>query len=226
VDEHPALYELLEQQLIRLLPVYQQRLQDILDKLKTFLFELRKIEARAQLVQGFSFFLRQNPAYETQDWSEQESIPEQWNQIKPLQLTAAADTLDYGVEDELISIAKKLRLDSDALLSKKAKRPINKVEKVEREIQVMELPMYRKWLKRYFALLEQQTGEAISALSFQQKYVQDIEPALWLGCVLNEWLRQQQRHTKIQMDFIQFASHAAFTGNKKVKDIVLRWVNE
>ncbi len=226
VDEHPALYELLEQQLIRLLPVYQQRLQDILDKLKTFLFELRKIEERAQLVQGFSFFLRQNPAYETQDWSEQETIPEQWNQIKPLQLTAAADTLDYGVEDELISIAKKLRLDSDALLSKKAKRPINKVEKVEREIQVMELPMYRKWLKRYFTLLEQQAGEAISALSFQQKYVQDIEPALWLGCVLNEWLRQQQRHTKIQMDFIQFASHAAFTGNKKVKDIVLRWVTE
>jgi len=226
VDEHPALYELLEQQLIRLLPVYQQRLQDILDKLKTFLFELRKIEARAQLVQGFSFFLRQNPAYETQDWSEQETIPEQWNQIKPLQLSAAADTLDYGVEDELISIAKKLRLDSDALLSKKAKRPINKVEKVEREIQVMELPMYRKWLKRYFTLLEQQAGEAISALSFQQKYVQEIEPALWLGCVLNEWLRQQQRHTKIQMDFIQFASHAAFTGNKKVKDIVLRWVTE
>ena len=226
VDEHPALYELLEQQLIRLLPVYQQRLQDILDKLKTFLFELRKIEARAQLVQGFSFFLRQNPAYETQDWSEQETIPEQWNQIKPLQLTAAADTLDYGVEDELISIAKKLRLDSDALLSKKAKRPINKVEKVEREIQVMELPMYRKWLKRYFTLLEQQAGEAISALSFQQKYVQDIEPALWLGCVLNEWLRQQQRHSKIHMDFIQFASHAAFTGNKKVKDIVLRWVTE
>ena len=226
VDEHPALYELLEQQLIRLLPVYQQRLQDILDKLKTFLFELRKIEERAQLVQGFSFFLRQNPAYETQDWSEQETIPEQWNQIKPLQLTAAADTLDYGVEDELISIAKKLRLDSDALLSKKAKRPINKVEKVEREIQVMELPMYRKWLKRYFTLLEQQAGEAISALSFQQKYVQDIEPALWLGCVLNEWLRQQQRHSKIHMDFIQFASHAAFTGNKKVKDIVLRWVTE
>jgi len=226
VDEHPALYELLEQQLIRLLPVYQQRLQDILDKLKTFLFELRKIEARAQLVQGFSFFLRQNPAYETQDWSEQESIPEQWNQIKPLQLAAAADTLDYGVEDELISIVKKLRLDSDALLSKKAKRPINKVEKVEREIQVMELPMYRKWLKRYFTLLEQQAGEAISALSFQQKYVQEIEPALWLGCVLNEWLRQQQRHSKIHMDFIQFASHAAFTGNKKVKDIVLRWEAE
>ena len=226
VDEHPALHELLEQQLIRLFPVYQQRLQDILDKLKTFLFELRKIEARAQLVQGFSFFLRQNPAYETQDWSEQETIPEQWNQIKPLQLSASADTQDYGIEDELISIAKKLRLDSNALLSKKAKRPINKVERVEREIQVMELPLYRKWLRRYFALLEQQSGEAISALSFQQKYVQEIEPALWLSCVLNEWLRQQQRHSKIHLDFIQFASHVAFTGNKKVKDIILRWVNE
>ena len=223
VDEHPALYELLEQQLIRLLPVYQQRLQDILDKLKTFLFELRKIEARAQLVQGFAFFLRQNPAYETQDWSEQETIPEHWNQIKPLQLAAAADTLDYGVEDELISIAKKLRLDSEALLSKKAKRPINKVEKVEREIQVMELPMYRKWLRRYFTLLEQQAGTAISAVSFQQRHVQDIEPALWLGCVLNEWLRQQQRHSQIKMEFIEYASHSAFTGNKKVKDIILSW---
>ncbi len=223
VDEHPALYALLEQQLIRLLPIYHQRLQDILDKLKTFLFELRKIEARAQLVQGFSFFLRQNPGYEMQDWTEQEAIPEQWNQIKPLQFSISANTLDYGVEDELIVIAQKLRVDSEVLLSKKRKQRINKIEVVKRDIQVMELPLYRKWLRRYFVLLEQQAGEVVSAVSFQQKYVQDIDPALWLGCVLNEWLRQQQRHSKIQMQFIQFESYAAFTGNKKVKDIVLSW---
>jgi hypothetical protein len=113
VDEHPALYALLEEQLMRLLPVYHQRLQDILDKLKTFLFELRKIEARAQLVQGFAFFLRQNPGYEMQNWSEQDSIPEQWNQIKPLQLTISANTQDYVVEAELIAIVQKLRIDSE-----------------------------------------------------------------------------------------------------------------
>ena len=223
VDEHPALYALLEQQLIRLLPIYHQRMQDILDKLKTFLFELRKIEARAQLVQGFAFFLRQNPGYEMQDWTEQESLPEQWNQIKPLQFSISANTLDYGVEDELIAIAQKLRVDSENLLSKKRKQKINKIEVVKREVQRMELPLYRKWLRRYFVLLEQQAGQAVSAVSFQQKYVQDIEPALWLGCVLNEWLRQQQRHSHIQMHFIQFESHAAFTGNRKVKDIVLSW---
>ena len=223
VDEHPALYALLEEQLMRLLPVYHQRLQDILDKLKTFLFELRKIESRAQLVQGFAFFLRQSPGYEMQDWSEQETIPEQWNQIKPLQLSISANTLDYGVEDELITIAQKLRVDSEALLTKKRKQRINKIEVVERDKQLMELPLYRKWLRRYFVLLEQEAGQSVSAVSFQQKYVQGIEPALWLGCVLNEWLRQQQRHTKIQMEFIQFTSHEAFTGNKKVKDIVLCW---
>ncbi|NOQ63911.1 MAG: hypothetical protein GQ582_05310 [Methyloprofundus sp.] len=223
VEEHPALYLFLEQHLIRLLPVYHQRLQDILDKLKTFLFELRKIEARAQLVQGFAFYLRQNPSYEMQDWSEQETIPEQWNQIKPLQFSISANTADYGVEDELIEIVQKLRVDSESLLSKKRKKKLNKIEVVKREIQVLELPLYRKWLRRYFVLLEQQAGTAVSAVSFQQKYVQDIEPALWLGCVLNEWLRQQQRHNKLQLDFIQFESHAAFTGNKQVKDIVLVW---
>ncbi len=223
VDEHPALYALLEQQLIRLLPVYHQRMQDILDKLKTFLFELRKIEARAQLVQGFAFFLRQNPGYEMQDWTEQDTLPEQWNQIKPLQLSVSANTLDYAVEDELIAIAQKLRVDSESLLSKKGKQRINKIEVVKREVQVMELPLYRKWLRQYFILLEHQVGQPVSAISFQQKYVQDIEPALWLGCVLNEWLRQQQRHSNIQMQFIQFESYAAFTGNKKVKDIVLSW---
>lgn len=223
VDEHPALYALLEQQLIRLLPVYHQRMQDILDKLKTFLFELRKIEARAQLVQGFAFFLRQNPGYEMQDWTEQDTLPEQWNQIKPLQFAISANTQDYAVEDELIAIAQKLRVDSESLLSKKRKQKINKIAVVKREVQLMELPLYRKWLRRYFVLLEQQAGQAVSAVSFQQKYVQDIEPALWLGCVLNEWLRQQQRHSHIQMHFIQFESYAAFTGNKKVKNIVLSW---
>jgi len=226
VNEHPALYELLDQQLIRMMPVYQQRLQDILDRLKTFLFELRKIEARAQSVQGFAFFLRQNPVYEIQNWVEEELIPEQWNQIQALSINAAADILDYASEHELINIAKKLRVDSEALLAKKRKRKINKIEQVERVIQVMELPIYRKWLRCYFSLLEQQAGTSISALSFQQKYVQTIEPALWLGCVLNEWLRQQQREEKIQIDFIQFENYAAFTGNKKVKDIVLSWQND
>ncbi|NOQ64433.1 MAG: hypothetical protein GQ582_07965, partial [Methyloprofundus sp.] len=160
VEEHPALYLFLEQHLIRLLPVYHQRLQDILDKLKTFLFELRKIEARAQLVQGFAFYLRQNPSYEMQDWSEQETIPEQWNQIKPLQFSIAANTLDYAVENELIEIVQKLRVDSESLLSKKRKQKVNKIEVVKREIQVLELPLYRKWLRRYFVLLEQQAGTA------------------------------------------------------------------
>lgn len=223
VEDHPALYLFLEQHLIRLLPIYHQRLQDILDKLKTFLFELRKIEVRAQLVQGFAFFLRQNPGYEMQEWSEQESIPEQWNQIKPLQFSISANTLDYGVEEELINIAQKLRVDSEVLLSKKRKQRIHKIAVVKRDIQVMELPLYRKWLRRYFVLLEQQTGQTVSALSFQQKYVNDIEPTLWLGCVLNEWLRQQQRHSHIKLEFIQFENYAAFTGNKKVKDIVLSW---
>ncbi len=226
VDEHPALYALLEEQLMRLLPIYHQRLQDILDKLKTFLFELRKIEARAQLVQGFAFYLRQNPGYELQEWTELDVIPEHWNQIKPLQLLVSANTLDYAVENELIGIVQKLRVDSESLLTKKRKQKINKVEVVEREIQVIELPLYRKWLRRYFVLLEQQAGQGISALSFQQKYVRNIDPVLWLGCVLNEWLRRQQRHSKIKMNFIQFASHAAFTGNKKVKDIVLVWAND
>jgi hypothetical protein len=88
VEDQPVLYALLDQQLICLLPVYQQRLQDILDKLKVFLFELRQIEVRAQLVQGFAFFLQQNQAYQPQDWIERDTIPDHWNQIKPLALFA------------------------------------------------------------------------------------------------------------------------------------------
>jgi hypothetical protein len=80
----------------------------------------------------------------------------------------------------------------------------------------MELPLYRKWLRHYFVLLEQQAGQSISAVSFQQKYVQEIEPALWLGCVLNEWLRQQ-RHTKVKMEFIQFSTISnKYSGRKEL----------
>ena len=76
VENQPVIYELREQQLIRLPPIYQQCLQDILDTLKIVLFERRQIEARAQLVKGFAFFLSQNPAHQPLDLNGRDTIPD------------------------------------------------------------------------------------------------------------------------------------------------------
>jgi len=200
-------------------------LQDILDKLKVFLFELRQIEARAQLVQGFAYFLQQNQNYQPQDWSERDSIPEHWNQIKPLALFAYADPLDHALEDELVQIAQKISIDTEAMLAKQKQRGINAVSLDRKDKKILDLPLYRKQLRVYFDRVLNNEGQAISAVAFQQAFVDDIEPSIWLSCVLNEWLRRQQRNKRLQMELIQDTSGQRFSGNKKVRDIVLRFRN-
>jgi hypothetical protein len=219
VEELPILYDLLDQQLIRVLPVYQQRLQDILDKLKVFLFELRQIEARAKLVQGFVFFLRQNPGYQIQDWSEADTIPEFWNQIQPLQLQAYADPLDNVIEEELIEIAQRIKIDTEALLAKQKKRSINSVTAVNPEKQRLEIPLYRKQLRALLQHVRGASGKTVSALAFGQAFVSHIDPSIWLACVMNECLRQ--RHQQLQIEFRQHGQGGDFSGNKKITDILL-----
>jgi hypothetical protein len=221
VEEQPLVYALLDQHLIRLLPIYQQRLQDILDKLKVFLFELRQIEVRAQLVQGFAFFLQQNQNYQPQDWSESDQIPGHWNQIKPLTLLAYADPLDHGLEDDLIEIAQKIRTDTEVLLAKQKQRSLNAVTLSSQDKKTLDLPLYRKQLRVYFDRVLKNEGQSISAVAFQQAFVDDIEPSIWLSCVLNEWLRLQQRNKRLQMELIQADLDLTFSGNKKVRDIRL-----
>jgi len=223
VEDQPLIYDLLDHQLIRKLPVYQQRLQDILDKLKVFLFELRQIEARAQLVQGFAFFLQQNQNYQPQDWSERDTIPEHWNQIKPLALLAYADPLDHALEEDLIEIAQKIRIDTEVMLAKQKQRSLSAVSLSPQDKTTLDLPLYRKQLRVYFDRVLKNEGQSISAVAFQQAFVDDIEPSIWLSCVLNEWLRRQQRNKRLQMELIQADVGRHFSGNKKVRDIVLQF---
>ncbi len=223
VENQPHIYDLLDQQLIRKLPIYQQRLQDILDTLKVFLFELRQIEARAQLVQGFAFFLQQNQNYQPQDWSEGDSIPEHWNQIKPLALLAYADPLDHALEEELIGIAQKISIDTDLMLAKQKQRLLNAVSLSPQHKKTLDLPLYRKQLSVYFDRVLKHENQSISAVAFQQTFVGDIEPSIWLSCVLNEWLRRQQRNKRLQMELIQADAGQRFSGNKKVRDIILQF---
>lgn len=222
VEEQPIIYDLLDKQLVRLLPICQQRLQDILDKLKIFLFELRQIEARAQLVQGFAFFLQQNQNYQTQDWSERDEIPDHWNQIKPLALSAHADPLDHALEESLIEIAQKINFDSEAMLSKQKKRSLNPVSLKTPEKQLLDLPIYRKQAALYFERVMRHSGEPVSAIAFYKGFVEGIEASSWLSCVLNEWLRRQQRDKGLQMELVQTDAPHAFFGNKRVKDILIR----
>lgn len=221
VEDQKILYDLLEQQLIRLLPVYQQRLQDILDKLKVFLFELRQIEAQAQRVQGFAFFLRQTPAYQPQEWSESDHIPDVWNQINPLQFQAYADPMDRGMEERLVEIAKKIKTEPDALLAKQKKRRLNSVSSNQQVKKRLDIPLYRKQLKAYVVFVRNVPGKQVSALAYRKAFVKDITPEIWLACVLNECLRRKNKALK--MDLREAEDGVAFSGNQKVTDIILTY---
>ncbi|MEI6706508.1 MAG: hypothetical protein WCK96_05150 [Methylococcales bacterium] len=218
VEDHPELHQLLQQHLFNALDLYRQRLQDTLDKLKDFLFEFRQIEARAQLVRSFAFFLQKNPHYQLQDWSESDTIPAHWNQIKPLSIAAYADISDRQLEDELDVIVQKLKTDSLAE-NKPTQRTVNAITQQVAQ-KTLVLPAHSKQLDNYFANVQNAT-QAISALVFQQEFVSDIDARFWLACVLHDYLRRQHRQG-LQMEFVEAREENCFTGNKKVRDILVR----
>ena len=218
-EPHESLQGLIDRQLIRALPSHRQRLQDILDTLKTFLFQLRQIEARARLVRGFAFYLRQNPDYSPQDWCEQEQIPAHWNRMAGLAFRAHPDTMDRSLEPELITLAKKIRIDSEALWSTRKERRLNRVSLAKPLLRRVETPLYRQRLQELFEYARQTPGQAISALDYRNRHGAPIDPPIWLSCVLSESLRRKGLRQGFDFEFVRQGRNDGFTGNLRVRDL-------
>jgi hypothetical protein len=219
-DDHEGMQSLIDRQLVRNLPVHRQRLQDILDILKTFLFQIRQIEARARLVRGFAFFLRQNPDYAPRDWSEQEQVPAHWNRIQGLVFRAHPDTRDRGMEQALVEIARKVKSDGEALLAPKPARRLNGVSLARRAPVRLDSPAYRKRLHELFAQVRQTPGLGVSALAFRERHVPEIAAPLWLSCVLGEGIRRKAQRSGYDFEMVCWPGDG-FDGNRRVKDLRL-----
>lgn len=218
-DPHESLQGLIDRHLIRTLPGHRQRLEGILDTLKEFLFQLRQIEARARLVRGFAFFLRQNPDYAPQDWCEREQIPAQWNRISGMTLRAHADTLDRSLESELIAIAQKIRTDSEALLAKRKERSLNPVSVVRPLKRRVELPPYRQRLRQLFDHARESPDTAVSALAYRNRHRVEVDPPIWLSCVLSEGIRRKGLKQGFDFEFVRSERDDGFTGNLRIRDL-------
>lgn len=219
-EEHEGLQNLIDRQLVRNLPSHRQRLQDILDTLKTFLFQLRQIEARARLVRGLAFFLRQNSDYTPRDWSEEETVAHPWNRITGLSFRAHPDILQRGQEAELVAIAQKIKFDSEVLLVHKPKRRLNSVSLVKRESIRVESPLYRRKIRELFEGLKQTPGLAVSALAFRNHHADTVPAPVWLSCVLSEGIRRKAQRQGYDFEFVRWAGDG-FDGNVRVKDLRL-----
>lgn len=224
-DPHESLQGLIDRQLIRALPSHRQRLQDILDTLKTFLFQLRQIEARARLVRGFAFYLRQNPDYSPQDWCEQEQIPAHWNHMTGLAFHAHPDTLDRSLEPELITLASKIRVNSEALWSTRKERRLNRVSLAKPPLRRVESPVYRRHLLELFEHARQAPGVPISAQGYRKHHGVAIDPPIWLSCVLSESLRRKGLRQGFEFEFVRHEHDDGFTGNLRVKDLRIAYRN-
>jgi hypothetical protein len=222
-EPHEGLQSLIDRQLVRGLPTHRQRLQDILDTLRNFLFQLRRIEARARLVRGFAFYLRQNPDYAPREWAEQERVPDPWNRIQPLELRAHGDTLDHGTEKELIAIARKIRTDAEALLARRPERRINPVSLARPAPRRLDPPAYRRHLHGLFEEARGAEGRPVSALAYRRRLSLDMAAPIWLSCVLGESLRRRDRDPRFECEFVRREPADGFTGNLRVLDLRLSY---
>lgn len=168
-------------------PAFLESLWSILETLKMYLFEFRKIEERTKRLRAFALHLNRNMDWEPKDWDEVAN-PEDWLCCaRPLELHCHPDVDSTENEEFLAQIARSIPSYDDS--KAKAMRPAGRIEadSGNEEIKPPESPI-RKAVRIYYKQ-SMQSGEGISARRWwasNPSFMGDINEETWLLRVLAE----------------------------------------
>lgn len=169
------------------IPAFRESLWSILQTLKQYLFEFRKIEERTKRLRAFALHLNRNLDWEPKDWDEA-ATPEEWLCCaKPRELHCHPDVDATENEELLAEIAR--TIPSHDASKAKTTRPAGRIEEDSgnEEIKPPESPI-RKAVRLYFKQATK-SSEGISARRWwatNPSMLGDINEETWLLRVLAE----------------------------------------
>lgn len=223
----PAIIRFMDAHVTVKLPLWQTELQNIIEKLKKFLFEIREIEKKAKMVRGFAYFLRQRSDYDIKDYADDEyNMPAFLNRVKPLVCMAHPDPSVEKHSEELLEIAGKLpplgyeRDDSANLPEPPAEVDVNSHEE-----HAVESPAEETHLRKFVMLLSDKPGVPMTAMTYHLAYINgEIDARLWLLYLYGYLSRLQSTNRKlnVQIDINRHETNEIY-GNDRMFDITLTY---
>lgn len=169
------------------IPAFRESLWSILQTLKQYLFEFRKIEERSKRLLAFALHLNRNLDWEPKDWDEA-ATPEEWLCCaNPLALHCHPDVDAAGNEELLAEIAR--TIPSHDASKAKTTRPVGQIEEDSgnEETRPPESPI-RRAVRLYFRQ-SMKSNEGISARRWwaaNPSMLGEINEETWLLRVLAE----------------------------------------
>lgn len=217
----PEAQQIIRQQLLARLPAFLSQLQQILDVLHRFLFEFRKIEARAKRVHQMWIFLRRNADYQPQDWDNAPDLPDWLCRAPAMEFKAHVDTNDERCATPLIEIAKALPPSSAAMPRKREAGALDQESPMEELVH--EPPPHLRAI-RTMLMQARKSPEPFSAIAWRREHAIDagLNERLWLEILL-ELLTKKARLTKgVRHVFVERPPEPPFnTGNVDIQDILV-----
>ncbi len=186
--------ELMQIFLRKLLPSVKDcrdRLLATLPRLKSILWEYKRIDQRTHLVQVMHNYLQNGGSLSDNTMPEKQMTYSPFNVVKSLSIDSFADVLNRGQRNELIDIVKSMRLNKYEEVFRDQEKPLanSKVETGKTKKVEMPEPLLKPFLLLFIKSLKDNKQ---SARKFWENQESDIVPTgIWVW-----WLHLQLQQTK------------------------------
>ena len=196
-----------------------KELGDAIDRLNRMMFNLKRLERRAQQVARLSAHFRNYSDFRPYDYSEMAEVPSLFMYPEPMKLSLNMDVKSESLELEhahmIIGVRK---VDEIEEVVESAKRMDAKLTNEEPE--ELEEPEFKKAIRSLFCECIE-SRQRVSAMDNFDPEIAGVDPGLWLFAVLSEYasIEMEIKHV-VGLDYIG-SSSPDFNGNFIAEDLIL-----
>jgi hypothetical protein len=220
IQAFPRIETLLRTQLFARIPVFRSTLQTIYETLRQFLFEFRKIEARAKRIQQMWLFLKKTPDYEPRAWDNASDLPAWLERSPGLPIATHPDVSDPACEDRLVEIAQSIPPDQSP--RKRREAGALTAEEVPAKV-IVKVPAHVLALRQM--LKDAKASEApVSVRQWRAQHATELEldDTLWLELALDVLAKKTSITKGLEVGYNEHSREGPFsTGNILIKDLSL-----
>lgn len=220
IQAFPRIETLLRTQLFARIPVFRSTLQTIYETLRQFLFEFRKIEARAKRIQQMWLFLKKTPDYEPRAWDNASDLPAWLERSPGLPIATHPDVSDTACEDTLVELAQSIKADQSP--RKRREAGALTAEEVPAKV-IVKVPAHVLALRQM--LKDAKASEApVSVRQWRAQHATELEldDTLWLELALDVLAKKTSITKGLVVGYNEHSREGPFsTGNILIKDLSL-----
>lgn len=220
IQAFPRIETLLRTQLFARIPVFRSTLQTIYETLRLFLFEFRKIEARAKRIQQMWLFLKKTPDYEPRVWDNASDLPAWLERSPGLPIATHPDVSDTACEDTLVELAQSIKADQSP--RKRREAGALTAEEVPAKV-IVKVPAHVLALRQM--LKDAKASEApVSVRQWRAQHATELEldDTLWLELALDVLAKKTSITKGLEVGYNEHSREGPFsTGNILIKDLSL-----